>query len=776
MELSWPFAPTPSGSSGERANKGPAETGSMGSPGLFVSSDERVDKEMAKTGGMASPALSVSSDEAFSSGEQYAETLTDIASYVADLRDELCQSVESPSAKSPIYRCTWGCPFSTDSPERWLQHESDKQTLQLWHCAICRVLRRSDPGRPAYITHLKRDMLSHARSHHDLTREDSDELVHLSAMLWERPAPRECTFTLDGRRACDRNLQTWQERHGHYILHFDWWWDRILLEQDQQRHHRREAIELSNAQAIRLDSLSAMSVQPRLAPQVEETLDSRIIATANTDEQSYESAAHHVKELIRQQIRTVADDIVDAACHRLSRETMSSLDLRKIRVRPSETLLLLQQTVTLIQSRGGPSRDLRKVIDGVLEIIIYREIDRQLHAIEAIGTSSGSQSAVMNDMVKWDAAHVLSSHWRPHAPQNSRDFERSQYSDPADDREYSWLLSVAEQPGATAFSSSNSSCNLLRRRFMVSLQRQMLCDPDEVYNLRAKLDWSPLCVVSDDSAETAAKTTLADVITLTGHFLEGYASTCAEYVKCMWPNFGHITIRCMQNAASSDLGTSTISEREVQLVIDCTSTRTFIDASGPSVALLEIFECAAWLGAACRPSPEPHGISATNTVPHSGYGGFLSFDVTYTCLATGLHDDHIHNATCWRYMFRNPVLATGFPVPSREADEQGLEMSLPLLTTLGQTFWATNFNGLLLKGFNSIAIPVKRIGNSVLWHFQVNEDGGRMSYTDADQTRPFRCYEDAMFSRARHFVGWTHSESIAGQSSPFATSTRIAEY
>ena len=678
------------------------------------------------------------------------EESDEIRSYERRLRTEPCQSADATGLR---YRCTWGCPFSTDSRASWLQHEVAKQLQRIWRCTSCKSARRHNPRVPVHITHSESDMFYHAGLEHESSTEDQQELVRRSEVLGHQSLLPVglCTFTLNNQRVCEKTFKTWEERNDHFIHHFDWWWDRITLGDDLRGRRQPENTDLSRAPMTRLDALHDMSIQPQLSLRVAEA--------AISNRFCYDSI--YFDELISKEMHSITFDVLCASYKRLS-IGFRELDRGLIEAILMAMTSLLEHCVILIQSRRNrPQRDERAILRGILEILTWFEIGQQIRATKATTTGQASQdnlmSILMTSLGTEMAATVFSEPRDVHGPISF------QYSNPAHEGEYRWLLSVAKQSKSMGLSSTGDCFPALRNCFMSSLKQQVSCDPPEVYHLCTKLDWSPLCAVSDDEAQESSTWTLSGVITLCGDESEGHATTCEEYVKCMWPHFGPALTQCMQGAASSEFGTFSVMQKDIQLTVDCTATRTVVDAHGPAVALLEIFECAAWLGAACRSSQESQGVFI-KTLAHSGYGGFLSFDVTYACSTTALYSHQAPDSACWQDMFKNPVMAVGYPVPLRGAYEQGLEMSMPLLTTLGQTYWATSFNGFLLKGYNSIMVPVKRIGDSVIWHFKVRKDGDRMPYTDGHQTSSaFRCYSDAIFPGARHFVGWTHAESTAGK-------------
>jgi hypothetical protein len=116
-------------------------------------------------------------------------------------------------------------------------------------------------------------------------------------------------------------------------------------------------------------------------------------------------------------------------------------------------------------------------------------------------------------------------------------------------------------------------------------------------------------------------------------------------------------------------------------------------------------------------------------------------------------------------MFKNPVLAFGYPVPTRTHGEVGLEMSAPMLATVGRAPWATIFDGgLVQKDFSTMAIAVKKVGSSILWHFMAKKNGDRSAYHERDCNAGIPSFEEAFFPGGRHFIAWTaDAELLVGK-------------
>ncbi|KAK3628387.1 hypothetical protein LTR56_018655 [Elasticomyces elasticus] len=127
--------------------------------------------------------------------------------------------------------------------------------------------------------------------------------------------------------------------------------------------------------------------------------------------------------------------------------------------------------------------------------------------------------------------------------------------------------------------------------------------------------------------------------------------------------------------------------------------------------------------------------------------------------------------TCWRKLFKNPVIALGYSIPARKLGEVGLELSLHMMMVLGQTLCAAAFAGRsMLKGYNSLFVPTSRIGSSIIWHFLVNEDRSRLPYNDgiAATANAYLIDQDTL-EKGRHFVGWTPTADVLA-------GTKVASY
>ena len=189
---------------------------------------------------------------------------------------------------------------------------------------------------------------------------------------------------------------------------------------------------------------------------------------------------------------------------------------------------------------------------------------------------------------------------------------------------------------------------------------------------------------------------------------------------------------------------------------------THVDIAASPVVTLELCEIITWMAAACRASSSPCKTSACHpsVEPNAGSdvpGCFIRFSLQ------DVEADLLQQRNnCWRSLFQNPVIAYGYPIRAREPGEEGLQLSLQMMLLLGQAPRITSYQGTtMLKGFNSLFVPMACPGSSILWHFLLNQDETRISYNRGleEISEPY-ALDSAILQSRRHFVGWTQAADV----------------
>lgn len=114
---------------------------------------------------------------------------------------------------------------------------------------------------------------------------------------------------------------------------------------------------------------------------------------------------------------------------------------------------------------------------------------------------------------------------------------------------------------------------------------------------------------------------------------------------------------------------------------------------------------------------------------------------------------------CWLPIFCGASIFRGFPIPKRQ-NEMGLELPLDIMVEIAGVRHAVEFEGsVVLKGFSSMFVPIRRSEDRVQWHLICNPDcETRLSYGDTLG----RCHNRATLEEVnleclrttRAIVGW----------------------
>ncbi|KAJ3580539.1 hypothetical protein NPX13_g22 [Xylaria arbuscula] len=197
-------------------------------------------------------------------------------------------------------------------------------------------------------------------------------------------------------------------------------------------------------------------------------------------------------------------------------------------------------------------------------------------------------------------------------------------------------------------------------------------------------------------------------------------------------------------------------------------------ASGLPEFVTEIGEQLAWLGAALHhldPISDAPSTLAFNVVPEVQTEVNAENSTVYCSIRYTVEQDEVSSSDspgqCWRHLFNNPVIVGGFPIPSRPKEITGQEIPLDMLVGLTGASYLSPFKSkILIKGCNTMLVPVARSEDCLVWHLlQTKDPNDRISYLAADDIG----LSDLKMSQIpdyRHFLGsCSDSVSIAGGTS-----------
>ncbi|TVY88680.1 hypothetical protein LAWI1_G006923 [Lachnellula willkommii] len=267
--------------------------------------------------------------------------------------------------------------------------------------------------------------------------------------------------------------------------------------------------------------------------------------------------------------------------------------------------------------------------------------------------------------------------------------------------------------------------------------------------------WDVLDFIKNQFGELR-NTPIGSVIALSGSAMCAQATTVQEYMEQHWPNTGAILldslnlllVNCkyvLSNGHLSGLRLESSFLPGAKLTVGVTGTRDVI---------IEVAQQLAWLGTALRTSQYDRvARSECQIYPQMSNRETFRFGIKFS-----VHPLLEEEKSCWHGLFFDPVIAYGFPINIRNHG-QGLEIPIRMMSAIVGASQAVEFDGgLLLKGFSSMLVPLKRVGSSVQWHYIRNEDDSRLPYWEVDNQCPGRALlndvdYDAL-TTTRAFVGW----------------------
>jgi hypothetical protein len=181
---------------------------------------------------------------------------------------------------------------------------------------------------------------------------------------------------------------------------------------------------------------------------------------------------------------------------------------------------------------------------------------------------------------------------------------------------------------------------------------------------------------------------------------------------------------------------------------------------------LEVGEQLAWLASICRKGMFLDQLTLVSAIVSQAsgknvVGSGTTVNISFAC-EKFTQDAQSVDDCCWLKLFCNCCIANGVSVNARQEDEKGLEITFSLMATLGGFDRVANYAGqLVLKGFETLFVPMRKTGESIIWHLITKPNGRRVSYnamyTLSDQPDATVCMQDLYDSR--HFLGWVSNAS-----------------
>jgi len=280
------------------------------------------------------------------------------------------------------------------------------------------------------------------------------------------------------------------------------------------------------------------------------------------------------------------------------------------------------------------------------------------------------------------------------------------------------------------------------------------------------IDWDPFAFSREQQYDKPLHLVLAHVITLTGYGNNLLATTCQEYLTQTWPETGSALLSLLQQAVNGGPGTAVFGDA-TRLAANFENGKLHLNAISNVFSIGEVAEQISWIAAAlrCSSSPDEAAYSSPyiaelrieNMSDPEGIPTVGKCKIGFNMHV--IHDSELAQAgKCWRGMFGNPVIVTGYPIPCRPEAGTGLEISLSLMAGLTSCQRVVNFaSTTFIKGFAAMFTVVRVVGDIVVWHLCYNPEGEYISYEDARSQRSHQTEPLSLgrLQRSRHIVGWS---------------------
>ena len=349
---------------------------------------------------------------------------------------------------------------------------------------------------------------------------------------------------------------------------------------------------------------------------------------------------------------------------------------------------------------------------------------------------------------------------------------------------YRWLISTLQARRGLAVPEGQPSVqSQISRSIVEKLRPGNKFSRNDMSKARLcfQLDWNFEDFYREQRYGVPIEEVLERAVTLTGHGNDVQVCTCLEYMSQTWPETSLALLKFLQRVFRISPDTEG-QEARPRFHFDTLPGETLILAPlfpldgimvklvGDAFAIAEIGEQLAWLGAALRSATTEAGLMSCTpyiqafqpySVPRIEYGSSIPVNKVVCCIGFRLAEapaDFSGQGSCWRALFRNPVMVDGYPIPRNPTPGSGAQVPLDISGALINSDRFVKWAGTtFIKGFSAILVATKVVGETILWHLVHNEDGSYISHTDPRVPRwpesadPFVLESMAHF---RHVVGW----------------------
>ncbi|KAG9499478.1 hypothetical protein J7337_007934 [Fusarium musae] len=275
--------------------------------------------------------------------------------------------------------------------------------------------------------------------------------------------------------------------------------------------------------------------------------------------------------------------------------------------------------------------------------------------------------------------------------------------------------------------------DLVRQRTSLSIRRQLGKQRSNNSVAIFNLDWDLHSFLIANYNDGAYQN-IDKILAVTGTMGNAQLCSVGQYFAWAWPGYEFQLLEELQSTLCGSTGKITV--------------------DGAEDFIIAIAQQLSWLIAVCQEKQDQ--------LSHAYVGFFEANSAKTNAIATFDIDVQLEVASiqpsgsCWNTIVGPAVIVAGFPLPERHHNEQGLEMSIPVMAALADTPQAVSYRGgFVFKARHHALVPIEDFGSSIQWHL-IDTYPEKLEWTHIDRACPkrLRGTVNKDFWNRRSFLGW----------------------
>ncbi|KAF5980099.1 hypothetical protein FBULB1_5343 [Fusarium bulbicola] len=295
--------------------------------------------------------------------------------------------------------------------------------------------------------------------------------------------------------------------------------------------------------------------------------------------------------------------------------------------------------------------------------------------------------------------------------------------------------------------------DLVRQRTSLSLRRHLgkrgSNNSAAIFNLGWDLRGFLIANYDDGAHQNIDK-----ILAVTGTIGNAQLCSVGQYFAWAWPGYKFQLLEALQSALRGSTSKNQRHKSRPAGRVTVDSTLRMVTVHGAEDFIIAIAQQVSWLIAVCQEKQDQlsHAYVGFFEANSADITGIATFDIDVKLEVPPIQPGD----SCWNSIAGPAVIVTGFPLPERHHNEQGLEISIPVMAALADTPQAVSYRGgFVFKARHHALIPIKDFGSSIQWHL-IDTYPERLEWTHIERECPKRLGGAIKkdFWNRRSFLGW----------------------